>query len=181
MAWTAPMTAVAGTVFTAAQWNATVRNNLNACAPAIATTGARWLVSNGFNSLVERQPDVEYIGTTESTTSSSYGDLATLGPIVTMTTSTKVLVTIGGHINSNTAQSGGKIGVDVSGATSLAASDANCFFATAPLSLAPYKGTWTTLFDEHMVAGDNIFTLKYRAVDGGTCYFSNRLLVIMSF
>lgn len=181
MVWTAPMTAVAGTVFTAAQWNATVRNNLNVCAPAIATTGARWLVSNGFNSLTEREPQVEYLSTTNSTTSSAYGDLATLGPTITTTTSARVMVTIGGHVNSNTAQSGGKISVEVSGATSLAASDANCFFATAPLGLAPYKGTWTTIFEEHMIAGENTFQLKYRAFDSGTCYFSNRLLVIMSF
>jgi hypothetical protein len=175
------MTAVAGTVFTAAQWNAFVRNNLNVCAPAIATTGARWLVSNGFNSLTEREPQVDYVGTTSSTTSSSYGDLISLGPTITTTTSTKVMVTIGAHVNSNTSASGGKVSVEVSGATSLAANDANCFFATAPLGLAPYKGTWTTLFDEHMIAGENTFTLKYRAFDGGTCYFSNRLLVIMSF
>jgi hypothetical protein len=175
------MTAVAGTVFTAAQWNACVRNNLNACAPAIATAGARWLVSTGFNSLTEREPQVEYLSTTGSTTSSSYGDLDTLGPLITTTTSSKVMVTIGAHVNADTSRSGGKVSVEVSGATSLAATDSNCFFATAPVSLAPYKGTWTTLFDEHMVAGENTFTLKYRLFDTGTCYFSNRLLVIMSF
>ncbi len=181
MAWTAPMTAVAGTVFTAAQWNSSVRNNLNACAPAIATTGARWLVSDGFNSVAERDPQVLMISTTQFTSSSAYGDLATLGPSITTTTSSKVMITIGAHINANTAQSGGKVSVEVSGATSLAASDANCFFGTAPLGLAPFKGTWTTLFDEHMVAGENTFTLKYKVVEGGTCYFQHRLLVVVSF
>lgn len=181
MSWTAPMTAVAGTVFTAAQWNTSVRNNLNACAPAIATTGARWLVSDGFNSLTEREPQVKMISTTQSTASSAYGDLATLGPVLTAVTSTNVLVSFGAHVNPNAAQSGGKVSVEVSGASSIPASDSNCFFGTAPLSLAPFKGTWTTLFNEHMVAGENTFTLKYRTVEGGTCYFQHRLLMIVSF
>ena len=34
MAWTAPMTAVSGSVLTAAQWNTNVRDNLLETAPA---------------------------------------------------------------------------------------------------------------------------------------------------
>ena len=36
MTWTAPMTAVAGAVYTAAQWNTSIRDNLNETAVAKA-------------------------------------------------------------------------------------------------------------------------------------------------
>jgi hypothetical protein len=175
------MTAVAGTVFTAAQWNVHVRNNLNACAPGVATAGARWIVSTGFNALTERAPDVDYISTSQSTTSSSYGDLGTVGPTVTATTSTWVLVTIGATISNSTASAGGKVSVNVSGASSLTANDNNCFYSTSGSGTDAFKGTWTTLFNEGMTAGQNIFQLQYRSSGGGTAFFSQRLLVIASF
>src|SRR5690606_12967068 len=44
MAWSAPMTAVSGSVFTAAQFNQFVRDNLNETAPARATTAGAHFV-----------------------------------------------------------------------------------------------------------------------------------------
>ena len=181
MAWTAPMTAVAGTVFTAAQWNIYVRDNLNACAPGVATATGRWLVSTGFNTLGEREPQVNYIGTSQSTTSSSYGDLATQGPTVVTDTSTWVLVSLGAHVDNVTAGAGAKVSVQVSGATSLAASDDNCFYNTSGNGTDAFKGTWTTLYHEGMTAGTNTFQLKYRSTGGGTAFFANRLIMVASF
>lgn len=175
------MTAVAGTVFTAAQWNTYVRDNLNACAPGVASAGARWLVSDGFNVVGERQPEVEYIGTNQSTTSSNYDDLATFGPAVTSTTSTWVLVSLGAYVSNSTANAGAKVSVEVSGASSLKATDSNCFYGSPGNGNDAFKGTWCTLFNEHMVAGSNTFTLKYRCTGGGTAFFASRLIMVVSF
>lgn len=51
MAWTTPLTAVSGSILTAAQWNASVRDNLNETAPAKATTADRMFVTTGPNAL----------------------------------------------------------------------------------------------------------------------------------
>ena len=54
MAWTTPLTAVSNTALTAAQWNASVRDNLLMTAPALATTTGRHFVSTGANTIAER-------------------------------------------------------------------------------------------------------------------------------
>jgi hypothetical protein len=69
----------------------------------------------------------------------------------------------------------------VSGASSLTANDNNCFYSTSGSGTDAFKGTWTTLFNEGMTAGPNIFQLQYRSSGGGTAFFSQRLLVIASF
>ncbi|GII42264.1 hypothetical protein [Planotetraspora phitsanulokensis] len=47
MAWSAPMTAVANSIFTTAAFNQYVRDNLLETAPAKATTGSRLIVTTG--------------------------------------------------------------------------------------------------------------------------------------
>ena len=58
MAWTAPMTAVANAVFTAAQFNTHVRDNLLETAPAKATTTGGYFVATGTNTIVQRVASV---------------------------------------------------------------------------------------------------------------------------
>ena len=57
MAWSAPMTAVANTVFTAAQFNQHVRDNLNETAPAKATASGGYFVATGVNAIAQRFAD----------------------------------------------------------------------------------------------------------------------------
>jgi hypothetical protein len=80
MAWSAPMTAVANATFTSAQFNQYVRDNLLECAPAKATTPGRLIVTTGPNAITERVVTQASISTSETTTSTSYTDLATTGP-----------------------------------------------------------------------------------------------------
>lgn len=181
MTWTAPMTAVSGTVFTAAQWNTHVRDNLNACAPGVATTAGRWITSTGWHALAEREPLVQYFSVSETTDSTSFTDLDTVGPTIETVTSAKAFVSMGARIGNNTAGLGGKVGCAVSGASDLAEADGNAFCVESGNANDNFKGVWCTLFDDGMVAGLNQFQLKYRAVGGGIATFSDRCLVVISF
>jgi hypothetical protein len=180
MAWTSPMTAVAGTPFTAAQFNTHVRDNLNMTSPAVATTAGRIIVTNGPNSLAERTPTVNYLGTLQTTNSGSYTDLGTLGPTVTVTTGIRALVIIGARISNNTIGQGGRMACEVSGATTMGASDINSFLAESGNANDEYKGSWVTIY-EGINAGSNTFRGKYRLVGNGIASFSNRLVAVVPF
>src|SRR3546814_202966 len=110
------MTAVAGSVFTAAQFNTNVRDNLNETAVAKATQVSSHFVGNGVNSLVERLSDTDFISTTESSTSVTYTDLATVGPTVTATTGTRAMVFIRCAMENTGASNGTFMSFDVTGA-----------------------------------------------------------------
>lgn len=175
------MTAVAGTPFTAAQWNIHIRDNLNHCAPAIATTAARWIATTGFNSLAERAPMAELFATSDTMTDTSYGDLDRVGPSVAVTSGVRAIVSIGGSISNSTAGWGGRIAVGVTGAATFEPIDGNSFYVESGNVSDAFKGTWTTVFDSGMAAGDLVFCCKYRAVGGATASFSDRLIAVIPF
>lgn len=179
MTWTAPMTAVASTVLTAAQWNIHGRNNLNALAPAVAVTAGSWIVTAGFNTLAERIPSVGFKSGYLSTDSTSYVDLD--GPVVSVTSGPRALVSFGAQVQSDTAGRGGRVAVEVTGATDMGASDLNSYYTESANAGDDHKGSWVTIFDENYNAGDNILTLKYRAVGAGTATFNDRCLAVIPF
>jgi hypothetical protein len=174
------MTAVAGTAFTAAQFNTYVRDNLNTTAPAVATTAGRIIVTTGLNSVTERNPDVGFLATSQGTATTTYTDLATVGPTITVTCGVKAMVIIGGGISNSTAGSGGRIGVDLSGANTSAASDTNSFLIESGNASDAFKGTWVTIFSPISV-GSTQFRLKYRCVGAATATFNDRLVAVVPF
>lgn len=149
MAWSSPATAVAGTVATAAFWNTNSRDNLN----ALLTYSAEVLTS-------------------QTTTSTSYTDLATAGPAVTLTTGTKALVIV--QSNQSSTAGSALMAFAVSGASTIAASDdyhaqnasTNALSACALISLTG------------LTAGSNTFTAKYR-VSAGTGTYKNRRIAVI--
>lgn len=185
MAWTAPMTAVANSVFSAAQFNQYVRDNLNETAPALATTAGSHFAASGLNAIAERTSDSALDLDSGTTTSTSFTNLdapAAAGPAVTVTTGPAALVVVHATLtNSGTGSS--RMGYDVSGATSLAASDNRGvgFFGVASASLVGSSvsllsaGTATAL-----TPGSNTFTAKYR-VSSGTGTFSARRIIVVPF
>lgn len=183
MAWTAPMTAVDGNALNAADFNTYVRDNLNETAPSVAATEGAWFCSDAANNLVQRLPGRDYIATAQTTTSTSYTNLATTGPTVTLTTGTKAIVNLfAGATNSN-ANSASAMSFAVSGATTIAASDA--------IGIA-----WDGIDDDAdggvdevrkgvsvavtLTAGSNTFTAKYLA-GSGTSTFQYRRLSVWCF
>lgn len=173
MTWSIPMTAVAGSTFTAAQFNQYVRDNLNETAPAKASAPNQWIVSAGSNAIVARTISSALIATSESTTSSTFANLATPGPSVTAVTGTMALVPVSFSI-ANSSTGFGLVSVAVSGATTLAASDTN--------SIGLYPGTGARMAGvivlTGLTAGTNTFTLMYRQATGTTTFLDRRIGVL---
>ena len=179
MAWSAPMTAVANSTFTAAQFNTYVRDNLNETAPAKATSSSSYFVGDGLNSIVERRAVTDLELGTGTTTSTTYTDLTgdAIGPTVTVETGPSALVIV----RCSAENSGGgsaRMAYNISGATSLAAADNRGvgFFGVAGGNVnASDVSLWTALNP-----GSNTFTAKYR-VSSGTGTFLSRRIIVMPF
>ncbi len=176
MAWTAPRTWVTAEVVTASLMNTEIRDNLLETAPAIATGTSRLIVSDGMNSIAERQVLNTFLTTAESTTSTSYTDLATAGPAVTVTTGTDAIVIISALMSNNSVADRSLMAYAISGATTKAESDnaAFRFEAGANQDISASKVN----FEDNLTAGSNTFTAKYR-VTGGTGSFDNRDVIVI--
>ena len=174
MAWSAPMTAVASSVFTAAQFNTFLRDNLNETAPAKATTSGAYFVVSGTNEITERIPATVNTLVSETTTSTSYTDLATAGPAVTVDTGPNALVLVHGSLeNSGTGSS--RMAYEVSGASSIAPADNRGIgvFGTAGTGVVSSGVALHT----DLTPGTNTFTAKYRVSAGTGTFLSRRIVV----
>ena len=178
MAWSAPMTAVANSTFTAAQFNTYVRDNLNETAPAKATAAGSYFVGSGINAIAERRAETALelgTGTTSSTTYTDLGGGAAIGPTITLETGPAALIIV----RCSAENSGGgsaRMAYDVSGATSLAAADNRGvgIFGSAGVNVnASDVSLWTAL-----TPGTNTFTAKYRVSSGTDTFLSRRIIVV---
>lgn len=176
MAWSAPMTAVVGAVLTAAQWNATVRDNLLETSVAKATTAGGYFVSTGVNALAERIAGSGTVATAQTSTSTTYTDLATVGPSFAATTGTQAFVTINCRLHNGTANLLTLAGFAVSGATTVAASD-NTAIHQQDGSINNRVRAGVRTLVTGLTAGSNTFTMKYR-VSGGTGTFGEREIIV---
>lgn len=172
------MTAVANSALTAAQWNTHVRDNLLETAPAIASAAGRLIVTDGANSIVERVVDQQIITTSQTTTSSSFTDLATPGPTVTVTTGTKALVFASCQMANSQSNSVTQMSVAVSGSTTIAASQSDDYYNDGLAAGNASRGTVAILFDT-LNPGSNTFKMQYR-VNEGTGTFYDRTLIVMA-
>lgn len=178
MAWTAPMTAVANAVFTAAQFNTHVRDNLLETSPAKATTPGSYFVTDAANSIGERVVGSATIAPgSEGTSSASYVDLATPGPAVTVSTGTSAIVIITAEMQNASASAGAKASCAISGASTVAAADATAIRAESSAT-AEFNRISGVQHYTGLTAGSNTFTMKY-ASTSGTCNFNFRHLLVI--
>jgi hypothetical protein len=174
------MTAVAGAVFQAAQFNTYVRDNLSETAPAKATTPGGYFVTTGTNQIAERVPAEDFLTTPETTTSTTYVDLATVGPSVSAVTGAYALVIIGGQVGATTAAAASaRMSFDVTGATTLAASDSRAFGKVGGTTDLYVIGSGLYLLTT-LNPGTNVFTAKYR-VSSGTGTFDDRRIAVFPY
>lgn len=180
MAWSAPMTAVANTAFTAAQFNTYVRDNLNQTAPAKATTAGTIFVGTGSNSIAERFPSTDIVNTTQTTSNTSYVNLGTTGPTVTVQTGVSALVFIQCRIRNTTSTNTAFASYALSGATSMASDDNRCISSLGETNAGgDYTGSFLhTTGTSALTAGSNTFTMKYR-VGGGEGEYSRRRIIVI--
>ena len=136
-------------------------------------SGSSW-VSVGLAAAVSAT-----VATGQASSSTTYTDLATVGPVVSLVTGTKVLVTISVAFNVPTANSTAYVAVAVSGATTIAAADAN---GAGPVSLIVSTANNGVLARTFALAGltpgTNTFTLKYKLLGAVSTTFLNRDLTI---
>jgi hypothetical protein len=180
MAWTVPLTAVPNTALTAAQWNASVRDNLNETAVAKATTAGGIFVATGANALAQRVTvlDTYTGGGTDTTNSTSYTGL-TGGAAVAAATGTKACVLSTARVSHDTAGGRAYCSHSISGATTTAASDVWAFVHDAHTASRVLTQTqvseWATL-----TTGTNTFTHAFK-VSANIASFVWRQLVILPF
>ena len=110
---------------------------------------------------------------------SDVASAATSTPTITLTTGTSVIISISANIKdtTNTATTG-FMSFIVSGASSIAASDANSISAGL-LSVSGEVGSMSRTFKlTGLTSGLNTFTAVYKAVGGTSVSFSNRDIVV---
>jgi len=171
------MTATAGNAFTAAQFNASVRDNLNQTAPAVVTGAGQLIVSTAANAVAPRAPLNAVIATAQTAVSTSYVDLATPGPAVTVTTGASAIVAIGSQLDNNTANTQTFASYAVSGATAVTVQHAWRILRDGAALSNPHRYSAMSM-QAALNPGSNTFTMKY-AVGGGTGTFANREIVVM--
>ena len=161
MSWTTPVTAASNAPLTAAQWNASVRDNLLETAPAKATTASSMFAASGANQIVERVPQTALVLGSDSVSATAYANTTTPGPSVTATTATKALVAVSGWLTNGLGGASIYMAMEVSGASSIAASD------TWALEQRDSGGSGAqncsrVHLETALSAGSNTFNTKYR-------------------
>jgi hypothetical protein len=157
VAWATPVTHSVGDVLTASDWNIS-SNDISFLAGTATAT----------------------VNTSETTTSTSYADLTTPGPTVSVTTGANALVFITSYLYNNTADQLVQVGVDVSGATTIAAaagSNSLLIQQGNAQGAIPQTATVAT-FIGSLTPGTNTFKLKYK-VNANTGTFQNRNIVVV--
>lgn len=178
MAWTAPITAVAGSLFPAASYNQAVRDNLNETMPAKTTTLGSFFATSGTKQISERKPASLYIGAQSTTTSLTYTDLVDGNvPSVSVQTGTMAAVFI--YCNQWNSINGNAVwmALEISGASTQAASDN---FAVQFQGQLPERGGAGFLIDT-LTPGLNTFSVKHRVTTSGTGNFSSRRVDVWPF
>jgi len=118
--------------------------------------------------------------TNQTTTSLTPTDLSTVGPSVTMTTGTTVVVFITAFCTNNAAGFGNAalMSIQVSGATTIAApAGTNSLLYEAASSSDGVEFT-TATYITGLTPGSNTFTAKY-SVTAGTGSWSSRTIIVM--
>lgn len=178
MVWSTPLTAVANAALTAAQWNASVRDNLNQTAAAKASGDNQVFVSTGVNALAARTPNIASVITgVETTTSTTYTSaLTTPGPALTITTGTAAMVWISAICRCGSVGVAAHTSYAVTGASSITASDDWCTYFMA--STSNYSSRIGVAGMQNVTAGSNIFSMGYRSGTAGTSGFDARAIMV---
>lgn len=179
MAWTVPKTWTPTEIPTATDLNIHLRDNLMETMVAKATQEGQIFVSTGVHAIAARLPQAANITTSQTTTSTTYTDLATVGPEVTVTHGPYAMVIISTRISNNTTNGSSRMSWAMSGSNVRAALnttaiqqngvDANNVWRIGNVDIL------TTL-----TPGTTTFTAKYN-LTSGTGTYADRCIAVIPF
>jgi hypothetical protein len=150
-------------------------NGTTLVADSSQATGLKWQAASSSSPA----SDSATVATNQVTNSTSYTDLATSGPAVTLTTGTKALVIVTSRIGVSTSNNYGYHSYAVSGATTIAASDSVAVLSTYPDSNGDARQSSASRLTT-LTAGSNTFTSKYRFTGSGSgAYFQAREIIVI--
>lgn len=153
-----------------------IRDNFLETAAAKASASGQLIVASGANTIRARAASQSDVQTSQTTTSTSYTDLATAGPtLTTLTTGDTALIFINAYMANDTAGAKCYAAVDVSGATSSSPSDQRAIRleSSAANDEARFGTVWLYT---GLTPGGNTFKMQYR-VTAGTGTFANRSII----
>lgn len=183
MAWSVPFTAVNGSVFTAAQYNTFVRDNMAETEVSKAQNVSGYFVTTNTHRITERkaQEATAAIGsavtTDVQTDSTSFGDLQNSpGPSMDIFTGESVIVLMSCNSLSS-AGIGSWMSFEISGASSLSADNTR---ALQPQNTGG-QHIGALFYIDGLTEGINTFTAKYRVSTSGTASFTDRRMAVVPF
>jgi hypothetical protein len=130
--------------------------------------GANWISVNLLAAI-----DSAKVLTSQSTSSTSYVDLATVGPSVTLTTGTSAIVLVTVTAAPSVQGPNAVMSFAVSGATTIAASNDFGAFGGDPYNESVAMTTKLTT----LTPGSNTFTAKYKATANSATFFNRSITV----
>lgn len=145
-------------------------------AAAVATAAGRIIVTSAPNTVAQRQVVQDIVDDGEDTTSTSYTNLATNGPVVTVTTGVKALIFLNSAV-ANAASNNTYASYEVTGATTSAAIDGRAIVMDGASGKDDRIGV-TNMFDG-LTPGSNTFRMRYR-VSASTGTYTKRSIVVMA-
>lgn len=190
MAWSAPAVFVSGNVLTAAQMNV-LAGDLLVTIPGIASQGLvvdppyiggttyapGVYAASAVNAVQEMRPGQQTVYTFETTTSSAFADLATVGPQVEVTCHNFAIVFANLLIQADTANTAAS-GWGVTGLTTIAPTNNGPSINNSP------GNQWTSATmrsTSALNAGLNTFTLQYVVTAGTIGTFGRRHMTVWPF
>lgn len=157
----------------------TLNDAVNAIETKVGITGSAASVSSVISAINQQIPQSASVATSQTTTSTTYADLGTVGPSVTVTTGTIAIVTITASMSSSASADGAAAAFAISGASTVNAADA----MSLSVNLLPVNGAVqhsATYYVTGLTAGANTFKMQYRAITAGTATFLNRQIIVES-
>ena len=153
-------------------------NNQVLTADSSTATGLKWATPATSGTAIAGS--YATVATQESTTSSSFTDLTTSGPAVTVTTGTKALVIVSASQRSTISGAQAQMSFAVSGATTRAV-QTNEYTSTSWGSVTGGMNETASaaILVTGLTAGSNVFTAKYAAPTSDSVSFQFRKITVI--
>jgi len=159
--------------------NSHVRDNLLETAPAKAAIAGQYFVATGANAITVARADTDEVLTSETTASTSFTNLSTSGPSVTVTVQSRAMIFVSARVFNSTAGALNLVSVDISGASTVSSADNRALLYESGNANDNLMATWNYMHTG-LSSGSTTFKLEYR-VTAGTGTFSNRRIVVVPY